>query len=232
MFAPLRCLRPLVLAVAAACLVPVAARAGSTVRFETVLGSFDLELYDAEMPITVANFLSYVNAGSYNSSIIHRSTTYNPAGIQVVQGGGFALVGNSLFAITTNPPIVFESGTSTNLRGTIAMARGAELDSATSQFYFNVQDNPGLDGGYAVFGKVVGPEGLAVIDAIGALPAYNATEQLGPAFGELPLLNPELTTENVVLINRVEAVPEPSTVVLAAVGLATALVVRRRPARG
>lgn len=232
MVSPLRCIRPLLLALVAACFLPVAARAGSTVRFDTVLGSFDLELYDAEMPITVANFLSYVNAGSYNSSIIHRSTTYNPADIQIFQGGGYGLAGNSLFEIPTNAPIVFESGTFTNARGTIAMARGAALDSATSQFYFNVQDNPALDGNYAVFGTVVGPEGLAVIDAIGGVPVYDASPQLGPAFGQLPLRNPALTTDNVVLVNRVEAVPEPSTLALAAVGLAAVFIVRRRPARG
>ncbi len=133
------------------------------------------------MPTTVANFLAYVNAGSYASSIIHRSTTYNPSDIQIVQGGGYFISANQVLSIPTNAPIILESGSVGNIRGTIAMARGAATNSATSQFFFNVQSNPALDGNYAVFGNVVGAAGLAALDAIGAVPVYDCTAQLGPS---------------------------------------------------
>lgn len=217
----------LVLAVAAAVVLPAVAQAGTTVRFDTILGPLEVDLYDESMPTTVANFLAYVTAGSYDSTFFHRSTTYNPADIQIVQGGGFTISGNVISPVTTNPPIVFESGTFTNLRGTIAMARGVELDTATSQFYFNVQDNPALNGNYAVFGKVANGESLAVLDAIGALPVANLSGQLGPVFAETPLIVVD-NTGYFVTVSRVQAVPEPSTMALAAIGLAAAVVVRRR----
>lgn len=217
-----------VVALVAVVALPALCRADTKVRFDTVLGVLEVDLYDAEMPTTVANFLTYVNAGSYDSSFIHRSTTRNPADIQIVQGGGFTIAGNLISPIATNPPIVFESGTYTNVRGTIAMARGGGFDTATSQFFFNVQDNPALDGNYAVFGKVSNAESLGVLDTIGSVPVYDASPYIGPTFSQLPLLAPELAPQYLVKVNRVEAVPEPSTIVLAAVGLAAAVVVRRR----
>lgn len=228
MNAPLRHASCLLLLIAA--LLPAAAPAGTVVRFDTNLGAFDVELYDSAMPITVANFLSYVNAGSYTSSLIHRSTTYNPADIQVVQGGGYVLANNTVGSITTFPPIILESGTATNVRGTIAMARGAATDSATSQFFFNVQSNPALDGNYAVFGNVVGAAGLAVLDAMGAVPVYDASPELGPPFAQLPLTAPSLAASSLVLVNGVSVVPEPSAAILAAAGLAAAACFRRRAA--
>jgi cyclophilin family peptidyl-prolyl cis-trans isomerase len=206
--------------------VPAASPGGTIVRFDMNVASFDVELYDTAMPITVANFLSYVNAGSYTSSIIHRSTTYNPSDIQIVQGGGFYLSGLQLLSIPTNAPIVLESGSVGNVRGTIAMARGAATDSATSQFFFNVQNNPALDGNYAVFGNVVGAAGLAALDAIGAVQVYDCSVQLGPTFSELPLTAPSLDVSSLVMVNS--AVPEPSTTILALAGLAALACTRRR----
>jgi len=130
--------------------------------------------------------------------------------------------------VTTDPPIVLESGSATNVRGTIAMARTSAPTSATSQFFFNVQSNPALDGNYAVFGNVVGAAGLAAIDAIGAVPVYDASVQLGAAFTELPLLNPALDSSNVVLVQSVNVVPEPTTLALAIAGLTAVAVCRRR----
>jgi peptidyl-prolyl cis-trans isomerase A (cyclophilin A) len=170
-------------------------------RFQSVLGDFDVLLDPSAAPISVTNFASYANRGAYDSTIIHRSTTYNPASIQIVQGGGFALVGNNIDQVPPDPPIPLEAGVA-NTRGTIAMARTADPDSATSQWYFNVTDNPGLDFNYAVFGRVLGA-GQNVIDAIGAVTVYNASTDLGPAFGELPLFGPALTVQNLVLINAV-----------------------------
>ena len=225
-----RLLRPLLSLVASVVLLAASlpATAGSLVRFATNVGEFDVELYDAAMPITVANFLTYVNADRYDSTIIHRSTTYNPADIQIVQGGAYLLSSGSLLPVTTDPPIVLESGSATNVRGTIAMARTSAPNSATSQFFFNVQSNPALDGNYAVFGNVVGAAGLAAIDAIGAVPVYDVSVQLGAAFSELPLLNPALDPSNVVLVQSVNVVPEPTTLALTIAGLTAAAACRRR----
>lgn len=176
------------------------------VHFDTNLLDFDVELFDAALPNTVANFLAYVQDGTYAGTLIHRSTTYNPAGIQIVQGGGFALSGNQLAPVATRPPIALEAGSGTNARGTIAMARGAATDSATSQFFFNVQANPALDGNYVVFGAVVGAAGLAALDALGAVTVYDCIVQLGAAFGELPLTAPSLAPASLVLVNGVTIV--------------------------
>ena len=227
MFAAIRQVS-LILPLVAAVLVAGTAPAGTIVRFDTTVAAFDVELYDTAMPITVANFLSYVNAGSYASSIIHRSTTYNPSDIQIVQGGGYYVSANQLLSIPTTAPIILESGSVGNIRGTIAMARGAATNSATSQFFFNVQSNPALDGNYAVFGNVVGAAGLAALDAIGAVPVYDCTAQLGSAFGEMPLSAPSLDATSVVMVNSVVPVPEPSPLMLAAAGLAAAAFARRR----
>ena len=225
-----RLLRPLLSLVAPVVLLAASlpATAGSLVRFATNVGEFDVELYDAAMPITVANFLTYVNADRYDSTIIHRSTTYNPADIQIVQGGAYLLSSGSLLPVTTDPPIVLESGSATNVRGTIAMARTSAPNSATSQFFFNVQSNPALDGNYAVFGNVVGAAGLAAIDAIGAVPVYDVSVQLGAAFSELPLLNPSLDPSSVVLVQSVNVVPEPTTLALSIAGLTAAAACHRR----
>ena len=210
-----------------ACLAARPASADTIVTFTTNLGTFDVQLYDTQVPTTVANFLSYVNAGSYTNSIFHRSTTNNPAGIQIVQGGGFKLVTTATTAsidpIATAAPIPLQAGLS-NLKGTIAMARTAAPDSATSQWFFNVTDNLDLDpspgnDGYAVFGAVIGG-GISVIEAIGAVPVYDASSVLlNPAFSELPLLNPSLRPQNLVMVNSIVAVPEPGTLALALTGV-------------
>jgi hypothetical protein len=86
------------------------------------------------------------------------------------------------------------------------MARTAALDSATSQWFFNVTDNPALDFSYAVFGRVLG-SGQNAIEAIGATTVYNASPSLGGAFTELPLLAPNLTEQNLILINAIRVEP-------------------------
>jgi peptidyl-prolyl cis-trans isomerase A (cyclophilin A) len=199
--------KALLAAVLAALLLAAAtAQARTVVRFTTNLGAIDIELFDDTMPDTVANFLNYVRGGNYTSSIFHRSTTYNPASIQIVQGGGFFLDGNSISPIPTASPIALEPS-GPNLRGTIAMARTSDRNSATSQWFFNVTDNPALDGNYAVFGKILGPGSLATLGSIGAVPVYNASERLGPVFGELPLLQPELVVSSLVLVQTAQIIP-------------------------
>lgn len=174
-------------------------------RFQSPSGDFDVLLDPDAAPRSVTNFTAYANRGAYDNSIIHRSTTYNPAGLQIVQGGGYQLAGNSLNTIATDPPIPLEAGVA-NTRGTLAMARTAAPDSATSQWYFNVADNPGLDFNYAVFGRVLGG-GMSALDRIGALTVYNVSAQLGAAFSELPLLAPALEAQNLVVFGSVRVEP-------------------------
>lgn len=132
------------------------------VRVATTEGAFTLRLRPDIAPLTVANFLEYVDQGFYDGTVFHRVIP----GF-MVQGGGFD---QSLRQKATNDPVRNESRqTAKNLRGTIAMARTRNPDSATSQFFINLVDNPHLNAsqsqpGYAVFGSVT--EGMGVIDAI------------------------------------------------------------------
>lgn len=133
--------------------------AGTKVVMETSLGNMTIELDAEKAPITVANFLSYVDEGFYNNTIFHRV-------IQdfMIQGGGFE---PGMKQKKTKPPIENESGNGlSNVPGSIAMARTNDLNSATSQFFINVVDNSrSLDQPrYCVFGKVVA--GMDVADKI------------------------------------------------------------------
>jgi cyclophilin family peptidyl-prolyl cis-trans isomerase len=166
---------------------------GQTVaRFSTLAGDFDVLLYDEAAPVTVRNFVNYAQSGRYDSTFIHRSTTYDPLDLQIVQGGSYRISGNTIFNVALDSPIVLEAGLP-NLRGTIAMARKTAPNTATAGWFFNVTDTPGLNpgpgqDGYAVFGRVLG-DGLAVLDAMAGVTVYNLTERLGDDFAELPLVN-------------------------------------------
>jgi peptidyl-prolyl cis-trans isomerase A (cyclophilin A) len=178
---PIRTLLPLLLA-----LLPLAlarnAAANVVVSLETVLGPIELELFDAVAPRTVANFLGYADAASYDQSFIHRSVP----GF-VIQGGGFKVVGAQVAAVATNPPTVQNEPGLSNVRGTVAMAKLPMLpDSATTQWFINLGNNTGLDtdnGGFTVFADVI--SGLPVADAINALIRVN----IGPPFTELPVVD-------------------------------------------
>lgn len=133
---------------------------------ETSLGSVKLELFRDKAPLSVANFLAYVSAGFYDGTIFHRVIR----GF-MIQGGG---LDTEFREKPTRAPIRNEADNGLeNRRGTLAMARTADPDSATSQFFINLVDNPMLnrphpDGhGYAVFGRVV--EGMEVVDRIAAV---------------------------------------------------------------
>ncbi|HEX5790770.1 MAG TPA: peptidylprolyl isomerase [Luteolibacter sp.] len=137
------------------------------VRLKTSKGDIVLELNAAKAPITVANFLDYVKKGQYDGTVFHRVIN----GF-MIQGGGFALEDGKLTEKATGKGIKNESKNGlSNARGTIAMARTNDPDSATAQFFINVADNSALDfpnyGGYAVFGKVI--QGMEVVDAIKAV---------------------------------------------------------------
>lgn len=143
---------------------------GTLVTMETSLGSIELELDADKAPVTVANFLSYVDEGFYDGTIFHRVIpTF------MIQGGGFE---PGLKQKKTKATIKNEAPNGlSNTRGTIAMARTNDLHSATAQFFINVADNGGLDdrrSPYCVFGKVV--RGMDVVDKIKAV----ATGRRGP----------------------------------------------------
>ena len=156
--------------VAMAALYAPAANA-TIVQFQTVLGPFEVNLYDQNTPATVANFLAYVTAGSYNNTVFHRVV-----GGFVAQGGGFTYQGSqTLGNVVQNAAVVNEPKYS-NVRGTIAMAKlGGNANSATNQWFINLGDNSAnLDvqnGGFTVFGQVIG-NGMDVLDAINALPRF------------------------------------------------------------
>ena len=178
------------------------------VRMTTVLGAIDVALFGQQKPVTVANFLKYVdqgrffkadpNNGQVASSFVHRSVTSF-----VIQGGGWLGTVNAAntniqpTAVLTFPAIQNEPGIS-NKRGTIAMAQsGNDASSATSQWFINLADNGGppnnLDirnnntGPYTVFGRIA-PAGMTVVDAIAALPRYDFSN-VSVEFARLPLRN-------------------------------------------
>ena len=143
-----------------------AAEKKSVVLVKTSLGNIKIELMQRETPITVKNFLSYVEAGYYSGTILHRVIP----GF-MVQGGGFT---SDMKVKKTGQPIKNEASNGLkNDRGTIAMARTSAPDSATSQFFINLVNNDNLnrpmpDGhGYAVFGKVIA--GMDVVDKIASV---------------------------------------------------------------
>ncbi|MBD3388751.1 MAG: peptidylprolyl isomerase [Candidatus Altiarchaeales archaeon] len=153
------------------------------VVFETSKGVIEIELDRENAPVTVENFVSYVESGHYDGTVFHRIIDDF-----MIQGGGFTADGVQK---PTNPPIVLESKNGLkNTIGTIAMARTSDPNTATCQFFINVKDNPMLDyapgnPGYAVFGEVV--SGMDVVGKIKSAP----TTRKGP-HGNWP-------TENIVV---------------------------------
>jgi cyclophilin family peptidyl-prolyl cis-trans isomerase len=143
---------------------------------ETNLGIIEIELDRDKAPVTVDNFVTYVEEGFYDGLVFHRVINSF-----MIQGGGFQPDGTSR---ESNDPIRNEARNGLkNERGAIAMARTSNPDSATSQFFINTVDNPGLDYpnpdgyGYAVFGKVV--EGMEVVDAIESAPTRGKATPYG-----------------------------------------------------
>ncbi len=163
-------------------------KGGNTVvLIKTTKGDIKVELDGEKAPITVENFLSYVNDGFYNGTIFHRVIKNF-----MIQGGGFTA---DMKQKPTKEPIKNEAKNGlSNARGTIAMARTSVVDSATSQFFINHRDNNFLDHGerdygYAVFGKVV--EGMDVVDQI-------AVVETG--YQDMP--NDTVTIESITVVNQ------------------------------
>ncbi|WP_427911758.1 peptidylprolyl isomerase [Ramlibacter sp. MMS24-I3-19] len=159
------------LALAVAALPSAWAEEAPRVKLSTTLGDIVVEVYSDKAPKTAANFLQYVRDKHYDGTIFHRVIP----GF-MIQGGGF---GPDMQEKITRPPIPLETRPDLkNTRGTLAMARTADPNSATGQFFINVVDNPRLnapspDGhGYAVFGKVV--SGMDVVDKIRMVPTGNS----------------------------------------------------------
>lgn len=166
----------------------------SAVRVTTNQGSFDILLYQSEVPLTYANFMNYVNGGDYDGSIFHRSVP----GF-VVQGGGFApstTTPGNMVSLDTDPPVTNEPGIS-NETGTVAFAKlGGDPDSATNQFFVNQANNnssnsnslDNQNGGFTVFGRVAGG-GMNTVNSIGSLPRATYTipleDELGASQGDL-----------------------------------------------
>lgn len=166
------------LKICALCLLGLAMVASSAraanpvVVLETNHGNIKVELFEDKAPITVKNFLSYTDDKFYDGTIFHRVIGKEHAGKDfMIQGGGFA---PGMSQKSTKKPIKNEANNGvSNTRGTLAMARTNEVDSATAQFFINVADNTFLDHkgtqqfGYAVFGRVI--EGMDVVDKIKAV---------------------------------------------------------------
>ena len=132
------------------------------IKMTTTSGDITIELYEDEAPISSENFMEYVKDGFFNDTIFHRVIPNF-----MIQGGGMT---EDMMSKPTRAPIKNEAKNGKkNLRGTLAMARTMEIDSATSQFFINLVDNNFLDHGdrdfgYAVFGEVT--EGMDVVDKI------------------------------------------------------------------
>ena len=164
--------RAAVVALAMSAFVPAAFAAPATqVKVDTNMGAFVIELNAKAAPKTVENFLAYVKSGFYKNTLFHRVIPNF-----MIQGGGFVM---GMEEKDTRAPIALESRNGlSNVRGTIAMARTNDPNSATSQFFINVRDNRFLDAnqaqdgnGYAVFGKVV--SGMSTVDAIARVKTHS-----------------------------------------------------------
>ncbi len=171
--------------------------AGTLAQFRTTVGEFDVELYDADKPVTVRNFMRYVQGGLYADMIMHRVVTNF-----VIQGGGI-YVGDrgttnaTLYYIPTFAPITNEFKVGkfySNIYGTIAMAKTSDPNSATSQFFFNLTNNAAaLDdtnnsGGFTVFGHVVSGTDILNRFKIGPTNQVVKKVNLGGVLSELPVL--------------------------------------------
>jgi cyclophilin family peptidyl-prolyl cis-trans isomerase len=144
---------------------------GNYAVLDTSQGTIVIQLFPQDAPKTVANFESLANSGFYNNLVWHRIV----AGFVIQTGdpntkGAINSTRSTWGTGGSSTTIPFENSTLANDQGYVAMARGSSINSASSQFYINLVNNPSLTGQYAVFGKVV--SGMSVVNAIAALPVY------------------------------------------------------------
>lgn len=203
-----------------ATLVPSLAMA-TIVQFQTSLGEIEVNLFDEETPITVKNFLTYVENDDYDNSTFHRSVEDF-----IIQGGGFKVNSGRLEPLSNNGAIINEPKFS-NAKGTIAMAKlGGDPNSATNQWFFNLENNAAnLDnqnGGFTVFGQIIGGED--VIDALRAVRRFSFSD-----FSDVPLIDWEPsdgtapTNDNYIILSNIAIIDAaPDT----AAGLSPALTTR------
>ena len=201
--------RVVLLALLCAVVAPWPAPAGTLAQFRTPIGTLDVELYDQDKPITVRNFIRYVQAGAYTNMFLHR---WVPG--FVIQGGGF-FVTNRFTAPTipnvrTFAPILNEyngDARFSNLYGTIAMAKlGGDPNSATSQWFFNLANNAAnLDtqnGGFTVFGRVIG--GTNVLNRFNSTTTTNGVFSKNidnGALSQLPVLNAQPSYDDLIYVD-------------------------------
>ena len=194
----------------------VIANAGTLVQFRTLFGDIEVELYDQDKPVTVQNFLRYVQSGRYQNEFAHRLVP----GF-VVQGGGFTIINRGttnwgINTIETYPAITNEFGVGkrySNVYGTIAMAKqGGYTNSATSQWFFNCANNSFLDAAdtnnlFVVFGRVVG--GTNVLNLLSGFQYWTGTQSSNlvlhqyyqPPFDDLPMVRPVVVDSNFVFLD-------------------------------
>ena len=180
--------------------VPIYSQGGTIVRVSTSIGDFSIELLDEVAPLTVQNFLDYVRRNDFNGTYFHRVIDDF-----VAQGGAYRFepfVGP--IDVPTDAPIINEVNVS-NLRGTVAMAKlDGDPDSATNQWFVNIEDNVNLDtlnGGFTVFGNVLG-SGMDIVDAIDEQP----TIDLGLKASSAPYVSSAYTDPSDFLYMNVEVV--------------------------
>jgi len=201
--------------------------ANTRLLIETDCGDIQVTLYDDTAPVTVANFLSYVNNGDYDNTFFHRSVV----GF-ILQGGGFEVITNVITQIPQMDPIANEFGAS-NIRGTLAMAKlSGDPDSATSQWFINLADNStNLDnqnGGFTVFGQV---DNMSVVDnIITETSIVDVSTTVHPALSALPIKDDNNTLEesDLVTIQNITIIPEPSSSALFLLGSTSCLLIRKR----
>lgn len=190
--------------------------AGTLAQFRTVFGDIEVELYDQDKPVTVKNFIRYVQSGRYQNEFSHRLVP----GF-VIQGGGFSVTNRgttnwAISTIETYPPIVNEFGVGkrySNVYGTIAMAKqGGNTNSASSQWFFNCANNSFLDAAdsnslFVVFGRVV--RGTNALNVLNNFQYWNGNQASNlvlhqyyqAPFEDLPLLFPVVTDTNFVFLD-------------------------------
>lgn len=191
--------------------LPSVSATATVVQLQTNLGPINFLLDPTDAPATVANFLTYVNSGAYNNSIIHRGVP----GF-VIQGGGYTVASGSVnpTAIPQNAPVVNEYKVS-NTYGTVAMAKlSTGVNTATNQWFINLADNSGnlnnQNGGFTVFATVMG-SGMTVANKIGALPDVQVPNLDTTIFNAVPAYNYSLaagfTYANWVILPKVAVIP-------------------------